>query len=68
MAIHVTYGIGGYCDPCDETHDHPLNNILSQEEVADLEPTAEETAKISAVSKLKALGLTDEEISALLGL
>lgn len=68
MAIHITYGIGGYCDPCDELHYHPLNNILSQEEVADPEPTAEELAKQSAMTKLKALGLTDEEVTALLGI
>ena len=68
MAIYITYGIGGYCDPCDPSHDHPLNNILSQEELPDPEPTAEELAKESATNKLKALGLTDEEVSALLGI
>ena len=24
----VTFGLGGYCENCDETHDHPLNNII----------------------------------------
>jgi len=29
MTIYLTtYGEGGYCEPCDETHDHPLNNIV----------------------------------------
>lgn len=23
----VTFGIGGYCEHCDPTHDHPLHNI-----------------------------------------
>jgi hypothetical protein len=22
------YGLGGFCENCDETHDHPLNNII----------------------------------------
>lgn len=24
----VVFGIGGYCENCDETHNHPLNNIV----------------------------------------
>lgn len=24
----VTFGLGGYCENCDETHDHPLHNIV----------------------------------------
>ena len=24
----VTFGFGGYCENCDETHDHPLHNIV----------------------------------------
>jgi hypothetical protein len=31
--INITYGIGGWCENCDETHDHPLNNIIAYEEV-----------------------------------
>ena len=31
MAENVVYGIGGWCENCDETHDHPLNNIISIE-------------------------------------
>lgn len=26
--IQVTYGLGGYCENCDPTHPHPLNNII----------------------------------------
>ena len=33
MSVSVLYGLGGLCDPCDETHDHPLNNLI---EVKDL--------------------------------
>jgi hypothetical protein len=24
----VVYGLGGTCEPCDPSHDHPLNNIV----------------------------------------
>jgi hypothetical protein len=29
----TVYGIGGYCENCDETHDHPLHNIISETDV-----------------------------------
>jgi hypothetical protein len=64
--LNVIYGPGGFCKECDETHEHPLNNILEQIEIPDPEPTEQELAKISALAKLKSLGLTDEEIQALL--
>jgi hypothetical protein len=35
MALNITYGIGGWCENCDPSHDHPLNNILEQVEVPD---------------------------------
>ena len=35
MSITVTFGIGGYCENCDETHDHPLHNIVSIVEIPD---------------------------------
>lgn len=28
MIFSVLYGLGGLCEPCDETHDHPLNNLI----------------------------------------
>jgi len=31
----VTFGLGGYCENCDETHDHPLHNIVEDVEVPD---------------------------------
>lgn len=34
----VKFGLGGWCEHCDPSHDHPLNNILSIEEVPDLIP------------------------------
>lgn len=24
----VTFGFGGYCENCDQSHDHPLHNIV----------------------------------------
>jgi len=37
MATNVIYGLGGYCENCDSTHDHPLSNIISIEEIPDEE-------------------------------
>jgi hypothetical protein len=31
----VVYGVGGYCENCDPSHDHPLNNVISEEEVSE---------------------------------
>jgi hypothetical protein len=31
----VTFGIGGYCADCDESHDHPLYNIVDYQEFPD---------------------------------
>lgn len=28
MTRIVTYGLGGYCEDCNESHDHPLHNIV----------------------------------------
>lgn len=55
------YGEGGF------DADKPNNNIIEQYEIADPEPTAQDVARQSAMTKLKALGLTDGEIQALLG-
>ena len=32
MNINILYGLGGLCEPCHPSHDHPLNNILSMVE------------------------------------
>jgi hypothetical protein len=63
MALNTVYGIGGYCAECDPSHDHPLHNIIEQVEVPDPEPAPVDTA----MEKLKAIGLTEDEINALLG-
>jgi hypothetical protein len=31
----ITYGLGGYCENCDESHDHPLNNLVEIVELPD---------------------------------
>ena len=31
----VTFGLGGYCEDCDETHDHPLHNIVEETDIPD---------------------------------
>jgi len=35
MAENITFGLGGYCENCDETHDHPLHNIVEIVELPD---------------------------------
>ena len=35
MSWLVTYGVGGYCADCDETHDHPLHNLIEVIELPD---------------------------------
>jgi len=37
MMREVVYGLGGYCENCDETHDHPLHNLIEVIEVPDEE-------------------------------
>lgn len=61
MAKITIYGLGGY-DPEKEN-----NNIIEQYEVEDTQATEQDTLKESAITKLRSLGLTDEEIQALIG-
>lgn len=30
MIINQLFGIGGYCEDCSPTHDHPLHNIIEE--------------------------------------
>jgi hypothetical protein len=43
MTTIVTFGLGGYCENCDETHDHPLHNIVETVETSDEESTEQPT-------------------------
>jgi hypothetical protein len=38
MAQNITFGLGGYCADCNDSHDHPINNIIEIVEVPDEEP------------------------------
>jgi hypothetical protein len=66
MSTIIVYGIGGFCEDCDSTHDHPLNNVVEHYEIEDPEPTQEELNRQSAFAKLEALGLTHDEINAII--
>jgi hypothetical protein len=57
---HITYGQGGF-DPT-----KPNNNIVEVIELPD-EPIATDPVKEAAMAKLRLLGLTDEEIQAVIG-
>ncbi len=35
MGFQITFGEGGYCENCDSSHDHPLNNIVEVLEIPD---------------------------------
>lgn len=37
MTKEIVYGLGGLCENCDDTHDHPLHNIIAIEEHEDEE-------------------------------
>lgn len=60
----IIFGLGGFCEDCNPLHDHPLNNIIEEIDGPDPEPTSIDTA----LEKLKALGLTESEVNALLGM
>ena len=66
--IKTVYGIGGFCQDCDPSHDHPLNNIVEQVELPEPELSPVEQARQSAIQKFKVLGLTDEEIFSLINI
>lgn len=35
MALNQVFGLGGYCENCEDSHDHPLHNIIEEVEVPD---------------------------------
>jgi hypothetical protein len=41
MNREVIFGLGGFCENCDETHDHPLHNIVEVIETPDVETPEE---------------------------
>lgn len=60
--IIVTYGLGGYCETCDDSHDHPLHNVIEQRVIEDPQPTG--PAPLPPISLLPVGGDTIEEIKA----
>lgn len=42
MSRMVTFGLGGYCENCDDSHDHPLHNLIEDIEIFEEEIVAEE--------------------------
>jgi hypothetical protein len=40
----ITYGLGGWCENCDETHNHPLHNIIEDIEIPDSPDTDSDEA------------------------
>lgn len=47
----VTFGIGGWCEYCDESHDHPLHNIV---EIVEL--SGDDTIEFLDVASSQELG------------
>jgi hypothetical protein len=62
MGHIVTFGEGGYCADCSESHNHPLHNIVSEVYVEDTTPELNPREEI-----LRKLGLSEEELKILLG-
>lgn len=56
----ITYGLGGY------DTSKPNNNIIEEIDLPD-EPIVVDPVKEAAMDKLRKLGLTDEEIQAVIG-
>jgi hypothetical protein len=63
MIKEVVYGVGGHCNNCNESHDHPLNNIIEENEIESFIDNELEDKKTAVIEKLKSLGLTEEEIN-----
>lgn len=34
----IVYGVGGYCENCDESHDHPIHNVIEDIEILEEPP------------------------------
>lgn len=67
MTTLTTYGLGGYCENCNPAHSHTLDNIEGTIETIDMVESVPLETKFrkSALAKLAALGLTQEEIESL---
>lgn len=52
MATYIRYGLGGYCEQCDSSHEHPLHNIVETYEYETEEPQADTQALADALTQL----------------
>jgi len=52
MGINITYGLGGYCEDCDPSHNHPLHNIISMHEEEDIEEAVDIQALAQTLAQL----------------
>jgi hypothetical protein len=62
----VVFGLGGYCENCDPSHDHPLNNIV--EVIEGFDPIGEPAPTPSPDAQALAEALTqlpEETLNAL---
>lgn len=57
----ITYGLGGYCEDCDQSHDHPLHNIVEEVEVPD---AVADTVNNTPITALPIEGTTVDEVKA----
>jgi hypothetical protein len=62
MSKIITYGPSGYCENCDETHDHPMNNIIEVIELPDSpQELIEQNRQQAREALLARLGITADE-------
>lgn len=49
---YITYGLGGWCENCDPSHDHPLHNIIAEGEYEVEEESTDTQALADALTQL----------------
>jgi hypothetical protein len=59
--IITTYGLGGFCESCEDTHNHPLHNIVEEIEVPD---PVENVVVSQPITPLPIAGETVDEVKA----
>lgn len=48
MIKEIVYGLGGYCENCDPSHPHPLNNIV---EIIEAEDVVEQVNNVELLAQ-----------------
>jgi hypothetical protein len=49
MSQTIVFGLGGYCQDCDPSHDHPLNNIVEVVEMPDKDESESSETSVEGV-------------------